>query len=395
MKNIDNYRKNSGLNFIEVKKNNRSTVLEILHSLAPISRADIANLSGLTRTTVTNIINELINVDFIEEVGSKSTKSGRKKTLLKIRKDAFKIIGINISRSSIKVGLYDTEANLLYSSSKEFSSDIPKKNPVKDLTNIIDSVIESAEISIEEINGIGVGIPAPIDFSSGEIIATPAYFEAWKNVNLKESLEKKYGIKTWIDNDANVGALGEKWFGQGKNYKDYVFVVSDIGFGSGIVLNGKLHRGDFSMAGEVGHTILGYKTKKDYMENKSGFKYIINILKERNENCNIEYILNKINVEKDKEFVEYAKEISRHAGMAIMNLISILDPQAVIIGGNLKNISEIAYKEINNILDENLFGPKRSRILFSNKKEDMVLKGSAALVLERVISDPYSFILMH
>jgi hypothetical protein len=67
----------------------------------------------------------------------------------------------------------------------------------------------------------------------------------------------------------------------------------------------------------------------------------------------------------------------------------------VIIGGNLKNISEIAYKEINNILDENLFGPKRSRILFSNKKEDMVLKGSAALVLERVISDPYSFILMH
>jgi predicted NBD/HSP70 family sugar kinase len=140
---------------------------------------------------------------------------------------------------------------------------------------------------------------------------------------------------------------------------------------------------------------LGYKSKKDYLENKSGFKYIINILKKRNENCNIEYILNKINVEKDREFVEYAKEISRHAGMAIMNLISILDPQAVIIGGNLKNISEIAYKEINNIINENLFGPKRSQILFSNKKEDMVLKGSAALVLERVISDPYSFILMH
>jgi predicted NBD/HSP70 family sugar kinase len=395
MKNTDNYRKNSGLNFIEVKKNNRSTVLEILHSLAPISRSDIANLSGLTRTTVTNIINELIKVNFIEEVGSKSTKSGRKKMLLKIRKEAFKIIGINISRSNIKVGLYDIEANLLYSSSKEFSSDIPKKNPIKDLTTVIDNVIKNADVSLEEINGIGIGIPAPIEFSTGKIIATPSYFEAWKDVNLKNSLEKKYGIKTWIDNDANVGALGEKWFGQGKHYKDYIFVVSDIGFGSGIVLNGKLHRGDFSMAGEIGHTILGYKKNKDYLENKSGFKHIINILKDRNENCGIEYILNKINVEKDPEFVKYAKEISRYAGMAILNLISIIDPQAVIIGGNLKNISKIAHKEINDILDKNLFGPKRSQILFSNKKEDMVLKGSAALVLERVISDPYSYILMH
>jgi predicted NBD/HSP70 family sugar kinase len=76
-------------------------------------------------------------------------------------------------------------------------------------------------------------------------------------------------------------------------------------------------------------------------------------------------------------------------------LISILDPQAVIIGGNLKNISKIAYKEINNIIDKNLFGPRRSQILFSNKKEDLVLKGSAALVLERVISDPYNYILKH
>jgi predicted NBD/HSP70 family sugar kinase len=395
MKNTDNYRKNSGLNFIEVKKNNRSTVLEILHSLAPISRADIANLSGLTRTTVTNIINELIKVNFIEEVGSKSTKSGRKKTLLKIRKEAFKIIGINISRSNIKVGLYDIEANLLYSSSKEFSSDIPKKNPIKDLTNVIDNVIKNAEVSLDELNGFGIGIPAPIEFSTGKIIATPSYFEAWKDVNLKNSLEKKYGIKTWIDNDANVGALGEKWFGQGKHYKDYIFVVSDIGFGSGIVLNGKLHRGDFSMAGEIGHTILSHDNNRDYLENKSGFKNIINILKDRDENCGIEYILNKINVEKDPEFVKYAKEISRYAGMAILNLISIIDPQAVIIGGNLKNISKIAHKEINDILDKNLFGPKRSQILFSNKKEDMVLKGSAALVLERVISDPYSYILMH
>jgi predicted NBD/HSP70 family sugar kinase len=395
MKNTDNYRKNSGLNFIEVKKNNRSTVLEILHSLAPISRSDIANLSGLTRTTVTNIINDLIKVNFIEEVGSKSTKSGRKKKLLKIRKEAFKIIGINISRSYIKVGLYDIEANLLYSSSKEFSSDIPKKNPIKDLTMIIDNVIKNAKVSLEEINGIGIGIPAPIEFSTGEIIAIPAYFEAWKDVNLKNSLEKKYGIKTWVDNDANVGALGEKWFGQGKHYKDYIFVVSDIGFGSGIVLNGKLHRGDFSMAGEIGHTILGYKNSKDYLENKTGFKYIINILKKREENCNIDYVLNKINVEKDEEFVGYAKEISRYAGMAIINLISILDPQAVIIGGNLKNISKIAYKEINNIIDKNLFGPRRSQILFSNKKEDLVLKGSAALVLERVISDPYNYILKH
>jgi predicted NBD/HSP70 family sugar kinase len=315
--------------------------------------------------------------------------------LLKIRKEAFKIIGINISRSNIKVGLYDIEANLLYSSSKEFSSDIPKKNPIKDLTTVIDNVIKNADVSLEEINGIGIGIPAPIEFSTGKIIATPSYFEAWKDVNLKNSLEKKYGIKTWIDNDANVGALGEKWFGQGKHYKDYIFVVSDIGFGSGIVLNGKLHRGDFSMAGEIGHTILGYKKNKDYLENKSGFKHIINILKDRNENCGIEYILNKINVEKDPEFVKYAKEISRYAGMAILNLISIIDPQAVIIGGNLKNISKIAHKEINDILDKNLFGPKRSQILFSNKKEDMVLKGSAALVLERVISDPYSYILMH
>jgi len=395
MNNIDNYRKNSGLNFIEVKKNNRSTVLEILHSLAPISRADIANLSGLTRTTVTNIINELIKVNFIEEVGRKKKKSGRKKTLLKIRKDAFKIIGINISRSNIKVGLYDTEANLLYSGSKEFSSDIPKKNPIKNLTDVIDNVIENTKVSLQDINGIGIGIPAPIEFSTGEIIATPSYFEAWKDVNLKEELEKKYGIKTWIDNDANVGALGEKWFGQGKHYKDYVFVVSDIGFGSGIVLNGKLHRGDFSMAGEIGHTIVGYKNKKDYLENKAGFKYIINKMKEKNESSSIDFILNKINVEKDKEFIGYAKEISKYAGMAIMNLVSILDPQAVIIGGNLKNISKIAYKEINKIMDDNLFGPKRSQILFSNKKEDMVLKGSAALVLERIISDPYSYILMH
>ncbi|MDO7977909.1 ROK family transcriptional regulator [Oceanotoga sp. DSM 15011] len=380
----------NAINLEDIKRSNRTTVLEILHNNAPISRSEIATISGLTKTSVTNIINELLNYNYIDEVGTETTKSGRRKTLLKIKKDSFKILGVSISRRYIYVGLFDADSNLLYENKKDFSSKNTNFESESILFECIDELLKNSNTKISNINGIGVSIPAPVNPILGKVIATPSYYEAWKNISIKDILIERYGINTWIDNDANVGALSEKWYGIGKNYKNFVYLVADVGLGSGIIINNSLYRGSSYMSGEIGHTFINDFIKKDefnFIEEYSGIRYILNKYK----GIDFEYFLN--NYSKNKDYEKDMNIMIDLISISILNIITLIDPQAIILGGSLSYLKEILLNRVNNNIKKYLFGPIRTKIIINSEFEKDILKGSSALVLEKLFSDPYKYLL--
>ncbi len=362
----------------------------MLHLHSPISRSEIARRTGLTRVAVTNIINEFIEVGLVESVGYESTSLGRKKELLRLKADAFYVIGVDLSRDRIKVGLFDTRADV----KKLLSSKNPdnrKKPTIKKLYEMIEETLKSAP-KRDLVYGIGIGAPGLIDYDAGILVSSPK-FSDWKDVPLRDMLSEKFNMKVWIDNDANVSALGEKWFGRAKGYENFVFLISDIGLGAGIVTDGRIYRGSLHSAGEIGHVPLYTANGTEKLEDLSTLLRLPKLYKERTgKSLDIDEILS-LAENGETAAREAVRELSKHSALAVLALVNLLSPEMVVLGGRLAYCCDVLLEEVRKVLKKFLFSLEKPKIVISKLGENIEVMGAAALVLENLISDPYEMIL--
>ena len=170
------------------------------------------------------------------------------------------VIGIDLGGTSIKIGKIE-ENNLIKSDIKDLDAKASKEEVINQITQMIDSYYDS------EVEGIGIGVPAIVDTKTGtvyEVVNIPS----WDEVPLKNILEDKYKIPVLVNNDANCFALGEKYFGEGKDYDDVVGLITGTGVGAGIIINGKLYSGQDCAAGEFGEIIYLDKNIEEYCSGK-------------------------------------------------------------------------------------------------------------------------------
>ncbi len=377
----------------EIKKMNRKIVLETLHFNSPISRSEIADFTGLTRATVTNIIKEFEDLGLIEEVGKKSGAHGRRKSLLKMRSDAFYVVGVELARDEIRVGVFDTEANELSQECVEIEDSDTKDDVIEKLFSTINNTIKASKVDRKKIFGMGVGIPGPVDIEKGVPIMSPPDFVKVGNIPLKSILEREFRIPVWIDNDSNAAALGEKWYGIGKDYDNFVFVIADIGLGAGIIIDREIYRGSLKASGEVGHNPSCMKRNCSEIESKTS----ITVLKKVYKNITKKDIPTKKILELakkgDKDARKALKQLNENLSYAIVSLVNILSPEAIIIGGRVAYVKGITLREVKKSLDKFLFCPQRPKIYITEFLEKIELLGAAAIAIEEIVSQPYEFIL--
>lgn len=374
---------NKTYNLELVKEHNRTTVIELLNSIGTTTRSEISNLTGLTRATVTNIINELKEINLIEEVGTIDGQIGRKRQLIKLKNDAFYVIGIEFGVNIIRAGVFDLSGKDIVFIEKEINSYGKAEDVVKNIIKVIDYLISKIEKDKDKLRGIGIVMPGLVD-SQKRVLETAHPFPLLKDYPLAKHIEKHYKIKVWIENDANGAALGEKWFGHGKSLLNYSFVVADAGLGAGIIIDGKLYRGALNSAGEIGHTFI----TADFvpLENEGGLYKLVEkydkpiniLLKERKNN---------------KEIEDLISQITQYVGIGIVNLVNIISPEAVIIGGRILECGYSVIREIKKFVGIYTFSTKTPKILVASKKEDAILVGGASIAIEQIVSEPYRFLL--
>ena len=316
-----------------------------------------------------------------------------------------KIIGIDLGGTSIKFAILTTAGEI----QEKWSI---KTNILDEGSHIIDDIIESIQhrfellgLSAADFQGIGMGSPGVVDRERGTVIG--AYNLNWKTLQpIKEKIEKALGIPFFIDNDANVAALGERWMGAGDNQPDVVFMTLGTGVGGGIVAEGKLLHGVAGAAGELGHITVDFDQpitctcgKKGCLETVASATGIVNLTRRYADEYEGDAVLKRL-IDDGEEVTakivfDLAKEgddlalivyrnFSRYLGVACANIGSILNPSTIVIGGGVSAAGDFLLQGVQKIYDENSFPQVRAttKLALATLGNDAGVIGAASLVLQ-------------
>lgn len=260
-------------------------------------------------------------------------------------------IGLDIGGTNISAVICDEYGNIIYSCTRK--SDYYGDQYLKNIEDIIENVLKESKT---DICGIGIGVPGTVDYTTGNVIVCPAF--NWKNVQLRDYIENRFGISTCIDNDVNVWTLAEKYLGAAKDYNDFVMITIGTGIGCGLYLGGKLYRGHSFEAGEIGYLPLSIEAYNDtYSENNFGFfeqkasasatSRIYKEITNKNIECKDVFIQAKKGDEVAKKVVD---DVYKYLGLGLSSIFCILNPQMVVIGGGMAGEGdEFLYEVTKNI----------------------------------------------
>lgn len=239
-----------------IRSINQFSILNAIRTTGTISRVEIAEVTGQSKASVTNITARLIEKGLIYEKETvDSAQRGRKRVLLALNPDAAYVAGVKLSAFRVSCAVTDMKAEVKSSIIMPVRT---KERPVKFVADLIEEGIRhcvaKARLSMDKISGIGIGIPGFVDSRTGTCFWTPLYKTG--DVPLKDLIQKRFKITTYIENDSNTVTLAHQWFGEGKGTDNFLVVTIEDGIGMGIVVNGQIYRGARGIAAEFGHVIV-------------------------------------------------------------------------------------------------------------------------------------------
>src|SRR3954469_18752411 len=228
---------------------NHGLVLRTIYELGPISRADVARVTELTRTSVSELVGDAIAEGLVEEVGRGPSSGGKAPILVQVVEDAKVVIGLDLGEQAFAGALVDLRGGI------QRRIEVPVegrdgKAALGAVERLVDELVEAAPAG--RLLGIGVGTPGLVDTSNGEI--RWAVNLDWQDLPLGRILSERAGVPAFVANDSRAAAMGEYLFDVGRRAPNLVAIKIGHGIGAGIVLGGELFEGDGFGAGEIGHT---------------------------------------------------------------------------------------------------------------------------------------------
>jgi predicted NBD/HSP70 family sugar kinase len=235
---------------------NQFNILNTIRRAGLISRVEIAELTGQSRAAVTNITARLLKEKIIVEQETKTSSSrGRRRVLLALNPTAAYVVGVKLSAFQVSFAVTNMQADVL--SSLIVPVRIGKKS-VEFVAGLIEEgirhCVSEALISMRKISGIGIGIPGLVSSEKGITYWSALYKKG--NTTLRDLVQKRLNIKTYIENDANTVTLAQQWFGEGRGVDNFLMVTVEHGVGMGIVVNGQIYRGVKGIGAEFGHLVI-------------------------------------------------------------------------------------------------------------------------------------------
>lgn len=240
------------------KFNTRKLILKLLRQ-SPLSRAELARQTGLTRAAISQVTEELIrDGQILETEKAQMASRGRTPILMEVVPTAFYCIGVQLGRSKIRYGIADFAGNLVIRQTLVQENSACAEDILSKVAQGIEQLLQQTKISKDKVIGIGVSAPGPLDVMEGKIL-NPPNFSQWKNVPIVSILSQFLSLPCYLENDANALALQYTLTGKFSQRDDFLLVIADSGFGSGVIYNGKLLRAVNGFSCELGHTSIDFR----------------------------------------------------------------------------------------------------------------------------------------
>lgn len=304
--------------------------------------------------------------------------------------------GVDIGGTTVKLGLFTTEGEIVDKWEIKTRTENQGEAVLPDIAEALKAKLEEKKISKDEVEGIGVGVPAPVDADG--VVQNTANL-GWGYKEVKREMEELSGMKAEIGNDANVAALGEMWLGAGKGRKNIIMVTLGTGVGGGIIVDGRPLVGAHGAGGEIGHLCVNYEETDHCGCGNTG------CLEQYASATGITRLANKRLAKDDKESVlrgqevsaktvfdavktgdavaeEIAEEFGRYLGHAMANLAAVVDPAAIVIGGGVSKAGEVLLKYVEkNFQEKAFFANKDTEFVLATLGNDAGICGAAKLIL--------------
>ena len=379
---------------------NRRIVLNLIRTHQPISRADLARHSGLQRSTVSVIAEQLIKERWITEGANGHTARGRRPTFLHLNKERVGIVGINVRPITTTLALADLDANFLAQDSLPTPAD--PKQFVAELVPRVRKLIEARpELTCE---GIGVSLPGRVDLATKKLVFAPNL--GWRDFDLKTPLEKATKLPVELENAANSCALTEICFGRrAEGLRNLVVVTVSEGIGCGLILNHQLVQGATGTAGEFGHAALvqdGLECScgnrgcwEMYASNSAAVRYYSQASSPSRgrrsttleKTISFDHLL-RLAEQRDGKAVEALRQMADYLGRGIAPIVSGLAPDMIVIVGEVTR----AWHQVGPIIKETVrqhsFTRAETQIVPSDPITQPRLRGTIALVLLKHFGAP-------
>lgn len=339
-----------------VKVNNKSLVLQTIKDHGPLSRADISQRLGLTKGTISSLVNELLNEYLCYETGPGESSGGRRPVMLLFNQSSGYSIGIDLGVNYILGILTDLSGNIVHENKYHFHT-TSYENIVVDIKKLIQYLITNCPVSNYGVVGIGIGVPGIVD-KQGVILLAPNL--KWKNIDLQKDIEKEFKLPVIIDNEANAGAYGEKFFGAGRNFEDVIYISAGIGVGVGFILKNELYRGMNGFSGEMGHMIIQTDGKecscgsRGCWELYASEKALLNEAKLildsqlKQEELTLENLIELAKT--NNKIKDLFTHVGNYLGIGINNIINTFNPEQIIIGNRLAMAKPLLEKPLKQII---------------------------------------------
>lgn len=332
---------------------NRSAILEIIRRESPIARTTIAQRLGVSLPTVMRIVDSLIDEGFVRAHGKTEWSGGRRRPLLEFNADGYVVLGVDMGGTEKMYGAVSEIGGNIINEVYIDRQGVSGEECYRLLTKLIDTLLASPGLKGRKVRGIGVGAPGITHHRDG--IVKWAYALNWKDFPLKNRLAKRYKLPITVDNDVNLAALGEHWFGAGQNIQNMVMIVDGAGIGAGIVIDGTLYRGSREASGEIGHMIPGSEFLGKSFSDFGGLESVASgtamiekaraVLKSRRGASNLNHLRADDIFESAQRGEKWASsiisEVVDYLAIAVANLSVSFDPELIVLGGGVTNFADM------------------------------------------------------
>ncbi|WP_328529859.1 ROK family transcriptional regulator [Nocardioides sp. NBC_00368] len=328
-----------------LRATNRSQVLDLLGRSAPVSRAELARRTGLSRSTVSSIVQELLaSEQIVETTGAGLARGGgRPPSLLTVSGAPGTLIGVDIGHRHVRVAVADLATNPLVEQEIRLDVDNSAVETIDRAAALVRDCLAQAGVDPrnDRVLGVGMGIPGPVDPHSG-IVVSPILGN-WMDLAPGEELARRIGLPVQIENDANLGALAEIEYGAARDVDDVIYVKASSGIGAGLVLAGKLYRGITGIAGEIGHVRFEDNGpicrcgNRGCLEKAFGGSRLVELLQPAyDETLSVERLL-ELAQEGDIRVNRILDDAGRAVGRVLADLCNHLNPALIVVGDTMRH----------------------------------------------------------
>ncbi|OPA80913.1 ROK family protein [Paenibacillus selenitireducens] len=319
--------KTTGDQFL-VKKINKSIVLDTIRDQSPISRAAVSKMTGLNKGTVSSLVAELINNEFVLEIGTGKSSGGRKPVMLLFHETAGYAIGVELGVAKIRTILTNLNGEMVEEASRKLAR-TEIEYVTQELFAAIQSMIDLTPPSRYGIVGIGIGVPGIVD-ETGRILFAPNL--QWENMDLNALISEHFQLPVTIDNEANAGAVGEQQYGAGRDAANIVYISVSEGIGTGIIFGRELFRGAAGLSGEMGHMTIEANGRKCRCGNKGCWELYASTSSHPQYDFDT---LVQMSASGEADGIRGFYEMGEYLGIGISTIINTFNPELIIIGNQM------------------------------------------------------------